>query len=104
MVAINQHTKPKPLTIAEMAARGKALMEGKQETVKIKPTTTALPAEIIRACTFFGFGGTLEWVTPDVLSLIYVDLLRVYHPDCGGTQLEMDQLVKYKKILDTIAR
>jgi len=105
MVAIQQFNKPKPLSIAEMAKRGKALMDSGDTTPVISvKAPTALPAEVIRASTFFGFGGTLEWITPDVLSLIYIDLLRLYHPDCGGSQLELDELVRSKKILDTIAR
>ena len=97
MVAIKKPT----LTIAQMAAKGKTMMDGP------KPrgvTTSSSEADITRASTFFGFGGTLEWVTPDVLSLIYIDLLRIYAPECGGTQEEYDELRQHKRILDTIAR
>lgn len=99
MVALNKFSgqipPPKSLSIADMAAKGKAMM-----STPTKATSTSLSA----ACTFFGFGGELEWITPDVLSLIYVDLLRVYSPECGGTQEEYDKLREYKRVLDTIAR
>jgi len=93
----------KKLSIAEMAAKGRAMKDRPGTHTKTSMTPTMAP-DLNRACEFFGFGGVLEWITLDVLNLIYIDLLQIYATECGGTQEEYDKLREYKRTLDTIAR